>query len=758
MRRLLLASLLLFPLATPTLSQEIPVNLKANTLKYEEERGVVTASGSVEVYFEELLIRADELEVDVKTLVATAEGQVVISRQDYEGHGEKITYYAETEVAKLTNFSTVLSPPEVKGKIYLKARQLQEDKLKKEGLDGQATTCDYEEPHYYLKASRVEYYPGDKIVGYNVTLYVNRLPVMWTAYYIISFKKQRVSLLMPVIGQNEVEGRFIKGTVDYFVDNGAWGSVYLDLMEKKGIGKGVKHFYELDKRNEGSLYFYHLYEADTGITDWVMELKHLLKLSKETQVSIGHNLTQIYLVPTGRLDQTASQISIDHASPKRRFNLSLAHLDNRITLLENYDFRVSHSLSDYHTEFLYSLIKGKSLPKWERLSERFTHSQPLFFENLTSGVTLNFYRSISREGDPADLRFEPQLDLTQKGAFYTLRLTESFYLDPDGGSYPADVNDEYLEKLPEMNLIFNPLDLKLLSLSPEIGFGRFHESKYLSTLGQCRHFMTNRYKLGLNVAKTIFLPLGSQLRLGAGVDQFTYDPGDSRYVLGDSIGLGTELGGFFRNNFDYRRSFSEGNSPFFFDSRGNDYHTLKDTITFYQGNIWQFLIDGGYNYQTQKYFDLVTVFDARPSDRLHLNLSSGYDIENKKYRDLVAIATLVPFLGLTTDLAGDYDLNQGQLKTASSVLDLEVGERWQEKWHFKIGHTYDFLTKQYIMRDLMVVKDLHCWEARFTYSDFRKEFRLSFLLKALPSEPVGFVTGSQGFLFEGFQQEAPRRY
>jgi len=65
----------------------------------------------------------------------------------------------------------------------------------------------------------------------------------------------------------------------------------------------------------------------------------------------------------------------------------------------------------------------------------------------------------------------------------------------------------------------------------------------------------------------------------------------------------------------------------------------------------------------------------------------------------------------------------------------------------------------------MVVKDLHCWEVKYTYSDYRKEFSLIFTLKALPNEPIGYATG-RGFYYEGFDKaldkeikgDSPKRY
>jgi len=69
----------------------------------------------------------------------------------------------------------------------------------------------------------------------------------------------------------------------------------------------------------------------------------------------------------------------------------------------------------------------------------------------------------------------------------------------------------------------------------------------------------------------------------------------------------------------------------------------------------------------------------------------------------------------------------------------------------KIGHSYDFFTQEYKMRELILVKDLHCWEMTYRYNDLIKETSVSFSLKAFPDQPLGWTTG-RGLYFEGFEK------
>ena len=125
---------------------------------------------------------------------------------------------------------------------------------------------------------------------------------------------------------------------------------------------------------------------------------------------------------------------------------------------------------------------------------------------------------------------------------------------------------------------------------------------------------------------------------------------------------------------------------------------------------------------------------------------------------MVSVLNLVLFAGCLLDLTHGYDLNSGKTNNASDVINWKVGDNWQSSWELRVGHTYDRASDKLVLQELSIVKDLHCWEAKFNYNDFRKESRLTFTLKAFPDQPIGFVSGSRGFFVEGIKQEDVRRY
>jgi hypothetical protein len=104
------------------------------------------------------------------------------------------------------------------------------------------------------------------------------------------------------------------------------------------------------------------------------------------------------------------------------------------------------------------------------------------------------------------------------------------------------------------------------------------------------------------------------------------------------------------------------------------------------------------------------------------------------------------------DFSAVSDLNAGKLKSGSAVYDIYFLEDEPNQLRVKLSQVYDPVTEEFKVRDIMVIKDLHCWELKYTYSDYRKEFSFTLSLKALPDEPVGISTG-RGFYMESFEQE-----
>ncbi|MFH0828465.1 MAG: LPS export ABC transporter periplasmic protein LptC, partial [Candidatus Omnitrophota bacterium] len=166
-----------------TLPVDQPVIVNGDTVEYLTENKEVQATGKVVVNYQGTVLSCDKLSVNTQTKDAVAEGHVRI--EDAKGimEGEKITYNFNTKTGTIQE-AGFMSPP-----YFGKAEKL--DKLSDNhfsAVNGYATTCDFDQPHFRIKSKKIDMYPGDKIQSKNDLLYLGKVPVFYTPFYNHSLK------------------------------------------------------------------------------------------------------------------------------------------------------------------------------------------------------------------------------------------------------------------------------------------------------------------------------------------------------------------------------------------------------------------------------------------------------------------------------------------------------------------------------------------------------------------------------------------
>jgi hypothetical protein len=732
-------------LFSPSFAAEpaIPVDIKADKLKYYEN-GLVEAAGSVEVKLKEITIDSDYLLMDPATNTATAEGHVRVSNRESSASSSSLVYDAGRDSSQFSDYRVEMKPGEFKQPLFLAARSVTTVQKSLTGGPAVMTTCDRETPHYFLLADQIGYYPGDHLDGRNGTLVVGELPVLWLPYLYYDLHDQRHQNWS--FGHNEVEGSYLKTAWDYPL-----GTLLLDFMENKGTGYGTKNNYALAALGLGSLYLYHLDERDTGLSDWVEKVSDEKKLNAHTTLKLDQSYISTYLLPSGRTDQTTFGLGLNY-SDKTAWGGNFSLLDDRAAGYGNYSLQLNQSAgpltSNYSNVYEYS----KNDPRWLRDSQRFNFNLALS-NNLNLSSMTNYYHYSSGAGDPGQEKVEPQIELTGSDPNYSWRYTENWFVDMRQGLYPGVASYEYLEKQPEFVVSPKTLNLNLFSLTSTLGTGYYREVKSVPQLGGSgwRDFSAQRTWASVNASKSVPVGAGTTLNLGAGLDQFFYGPGDELYALRESAGLQTDARSCFRNSLNLRQAYTEGNTPFFFDTLGTAYHDLTEQMTFYYLDKFNWTFSGGHNWLTNQYYDMLTDLTLKPNQYWRLHANTGWDLQNTIYKNLVVGASLIPSDLYALDLNFTQDMNGAGLQYASALHDFYILKGADNETHLRFSQVYDAAAKGFRIGDIMIVKQLHCWEMNFNYSDYQKNFSFTFSLKALPGEPAGF-SSTGGFSFQGFQQ------
>jgi hypothetical protein len=727
----------------PLFASDIPVDLKADQLQYDENAGIISASGSVEVQFEDVTILADRMFLDPATNIATAEGHVRVYASDYSSLADALTYDASSEISSFKGYRVKIRPQKTYGDFFISAKQCVDYKDKMLGDHGSATSCEKSLPHYFLLADRVEYYPHESIIGRNATLFVGEMPVLWLPYFYYDLHEKRKREWN--FGHNEVEGDFVKTTW-----NNRWGTLFLDVMTKKGMGYGGAMDYALAALGFGSLYFYHLSESDTGINDWITRFVYNKQLGNATDLKLDHRYTATYLIPSGRSDQTALTFYLGN-NLTDKWSLNVSNLDDRMAFYKKYALQFNKSGQNLNASYNFNYEHSTRSPEWIRTSQHLYFQSPLGISKANLKMHVNFYNNIADKNAVGDERLEPDFEINGAEANFSWGLKGNWYFDPDENAYTADNGYQYLERKPEIQIKPKTLDLNWFNLDSSLSAGQYHEVRYVAELGRNRDFTANRGALSLNAGKSFPVGLGTIAYIGLGLDQFFYSPGDQLYAYRESGSLNTSLLGFFRNSLSYSKAATDGNTPFLFDQLGTRYHNLAESLTFYTDKM-NWTTNGGYNWQTHKWLDVMSAFSLQPLSTMALRVSSGWDIENTRYKDLVSSLHLAPLSFFGVDVSFTSDINNGQLKYGNVLYDLYLLKAEPNQWRLKVSQVFDATDRQFKVRDIMIVKDLHCWELKYSYSDWRKEFSLTFTLKAVPDQPVGYASGKDLY-FDGFDRE-----
>ena len=349
------------------------------------------------------------------------------------------------------------------------------------------------------------------------------------------------------------------------------------------------------------------------------------------------------------------------------------------------------------------------------------------------------------------------LELAGTGPSYYWRLSQNWLVDLRQAQYPGSTGYEFLEKRPEFDLSFNPIDLNFFMLQPSLGYGSYREARFVPLLNGNRALTEEKFRATVDLFSPISLGFGTDLLWGFGFDQALYSSRDKLYTFREAATLQTDYGLFLRNTVSFRKSYSRGNSPFFFDRLGTDFHDINERLVFYHLDKFAWSFEGGRNWQTGKWFDLMTRLSLSPTERFRFNFDTGWDIENKRYKDLSASLGLTPYPFLSAEVSAVHNPNQGEIRSASALYKLTLLQGEVNQTYIELNQGYDLASRQMRIRDIIVVKDLHCWQIKYGYSDYLKQFSITFSLKASSGESIGFDP-SRGFYGPGIEAKDARRY
>ncbi len=633
------------------------------------------------------------------------------------------------------------------------AKTFQDAEKKQEGKDASSTTCDLEHPHYHISSAHFEHHPEDKIVGVHNWVWIGPVPILYSPYYVYNMKRAQTPSLQ--FGETDTEGRFVKSSLDYYLGAAVGGGLlFLDSFSKKGFGGGFQHDYAMGESQSGKLLLYRLDEQDTKTTDWVWKLDHKLTLARGSmEAQIKYDTFDTYAIPTGRRNNSDFNLTFGRKGNPWPFNFGISRFDDRFSNFERGGGQFSFSPPGQSIHYSFTGNRNRVSPLRQQFQEQFRLTAPLLTNMLQFRLEASHTQTQPAENTPIDEQVYPTLALQYQHPNYTVDIQQREFYRLREDQFPNRLSDQFTKDLPSVRMRSRSIQNRFFTMTPRIGYGTFREAKFFTSLGRVRDFETGRWEVGTDFQRTDPLPLNNQFQTSFDINQHLYNPGDANYTLSESFTLSSQPIGAMRNRAQYRRGFSEGNSPFSFDLFSSLYEEATDQLDFLFWSAATLTFNAGRNIRAKKWQDVLAALVLTPSPRFNATLRTSYSLEEQKYRDLTANSTITPFDNLKLTLSLVQDLSNGKLKGGNSLLEYEIlPDTWEGRAKFRVGHSYDPQTQEYKMRDVEIVKDLHCWELKYTYSDFKKSSNYIFVLKAFPTQPIG-VGGEKGLYFEGVEKE-----
>ncbi len=176
------------------------MTLRADTVKYDAEAGVIVSRGESELFERGESIRGTTMIYDVET----RKGHIIQAASRYDAG-----FYTGSSITRVGRNEFNIT-------------------------DARFTTCDYTPPHYHFYCPVLKVFPDDKAVAKPVYMFVKNTPVFYFPYWIFPIRRGRQpGFTMPKLGRTGRDGRFLREAGYYFVFSD-YADLWLhgDIMEK----------------------------------------------------------------------------------------------------------------------------------------------------------------------------------------------------------------------------------------------------------------------------------------------------------------------------------------------------------------------------------------------------------------------------------------------------------------------------------------------------------------------------------------------
>lgn len=721
--------------AAPAAGETRELTYSADQSLYDPLTRIAYLAGNVYLESGGYKVTCDRATYDRKTRTVTVENNVVLRGDqqqtvyaDYvkinQRTGAFITREGRTVIPAADIGGSVLQDVRVSGKTY---ERVGSNYI---ATDGLLTTCDFPNPHYKIGFSRATIIPNNRIIVRKAVIYRYDKAVARLNYLVIPIQDVQRNSYFPQVGRTEEEGYFAKTALGYLAKRDLPGYLYLDLMQKKGVGLGVDQAYKFAETAAGTVYLYNLNDKNRHVNTTNGRINHTQRIDETTGISLSTDF------------QNNSYNSISPASKTQSTTITTTRNANRGTTTATLGLSSSSFGSTVYTgpaanhRTNYDLGQQQGFGPVSSVSVRLSGS-----DSADSSQTLpivNADGTITVPTSSASGRIQQNGEITARSrlGIFDLDASANRLFASKGTGAAASQTGFFsgLEKLPEFNVGTDSSRFAGRNAVPirfALGVGKYLERT--SNVTTRRAIFTsdaNPRPLSLTPGGALSLSLGSSFR------QSVYGSGEAaQYVLNTRPQLVQRLGGQSQFSLGYNYIRPYGGIP-----------TSYQSDRVFPTNQLQSVL-GIAGYRTR--LNLQTSYDVQEARR---KLVSAVD-RKKPFQDLSIQLGLRPSDIFQTSFTTAYEIQTGKLQTINNRMRV----RTRQGFALNIGTTYEPSKRRFPLttetlqmplfgRDLQLSALAGYDGAKFTYKTFGlvQSFHDYEYVFGYREQPYGFSYGRAG--------------
>lgn len=261
------------------LVQEQPISVFADYIHYDKETGDLFAEGNVRLVRGDQVVLADRVDGNVNSADIWTKVQTRFEQGSTNTNlvGDAANYNYEDRTGKIENISGTTSTQYVKAKdAEIFPEKMVVNNAMMSRCSANNTKC------YHITAERIDIWPNDKIIAYNVKVYLLGKKLITRSRYIVSLNGEGSEV--PRVGYSNDNGLYLKYTLSYPIDYKT--AVGVDLYAATKVGGRSTGWIRHTEKNLLLEYSYGYYEDDDS--EWI---------KKENNIRVVYGNQQLFKLP-----------------------------------------------------------------------------------------------------------------------------------------------------------------------------------------------------------------------------------------------------------------------------------------------------------------------------------------------------------------------------------------------------------------------------------------------------------------------------